>query len=108
MPKIKKASKKEVRALEMSTAAALRGTSPSSSVERPLADSYDGADGEEPVSIIGATLHALKLTPRGYGYEVSFLIPMEEEEKLGALRRLSFQQLVDIMVTAATAESWDG
>lgn len=51
------------------------------------------------MNISGATLMGLNLTPKGYGYEVRFLVPLDEEDKLGPLRRLAFQLQVDLNVT---------
>lgn len=102
MAKIKKAKKEEVADIE--DARALREAREEGTVLTGLPGYV--SSGDETVTLNGVSLTGINLTPKGFGYEVRFLIPLTEEEKLPALRRTSFQLLADLTVTPSDALSW--
>jgi len=111
VPKVKKATKAD---LELIHRTALRGLSvdapsgqsPTDDNLRITTAAHFPTD-EDPVSIDGATLQDFRLTPRGFGYELKILIPLDQEEKLPALRRLAFQRLVTLDISPCDSLMWD-
>ena len=102
MAKIKKAKPSEVADIE--DARALKEAREEGTVLTGLPGYV--SSGDETVTLNGVSLTGITLTPRGFGYEVKFLVPLTEEDKLPALRRTGFQLLADLTLTPSDALSW--